>query len=175
MPEIGPVPKVYHESRPFPVLKGVHGYQSTGWSGKFCKENFSNFMEIQRISFFFQKGHRIFSIVFRFGDWVVGYSYSVQCTVVHVLLYTYTEHMRQCLSVCSTNVDNVLHDLFFSISLYSFKMEPSVTVKEVKILETAEDIQERREQVLKRYVEFKESARIKREKLEDSRRFQYFR
>ena len=55
-------------------------------------------------------------------------------------------------------------------------MEPSnVTVKEVKILETAEDIQERREQVLKRYVEFKESARIKREKLEDSRRFQYFR
>ena len=46
-----------------------------------------------------------------------------------------------------------------------------MTVKEVKILETAEDIQERREQVLKRYVEFKESARIKREKLEDSRRF----
>lgn len=37
------------------------------------------------------------------------------------------------------------------------------------------DIQERREQVLKRYVEFKESARIKREKLEDSRRYQYFR
>lgn len=50
-----------------------------------------------------------------------------------------------------------------------------MTVKEVKILETAEDIQERREQVLKRYVEFKESARIKREKLEDSRRYQYFR
>ena len=54
-------------------------------------------------------------------------------------------------------------------------MEPSVTVKEVKILETAEDIQERREQVLKRYVEFKEAARVKREKLEDSRRYQYFR
>lgn len=54
-------------------------------------------------------------------------------------------------------------------------MEVSVTVKEVKILETAEDIQERREQVLKRYVEFKEAARVKREKLEDSRRYQYFR
>ena len=50
-----------------------------------------------------------------------------------------------------------------------------MTVKEVKILETAEDIQERREQVLKRYVEFREAARIKREKLEDSRRYQYFR
>ena len=54
-------------------------------------------------------------------------------------------------------------------------MEQSVTVKEVKILETAEDIQERREQVLKRYIEFKEAARVKREKLEDSRRYQYFR
>ena len=29
--------------------------------------------------------------------------------------------------------------------------------------------------VLKRYVEFKDAARIKREKLEDSRRYQYFR
>ena len=48
-------------------------------------------------------------------------------------------------------------------------------MKEVKILETAEDIQERREQVLRRYLDFKEAARVKREKLEDSRRFQYFR
>lgn len=54
-------------------------------------------------------------------------------------------------------------------------MEQPVPVKEVKILETAEDIQERREQVLRRYVEFKEAARIKREKLEESLRFQYFR
>ena len=43
-------------------------------------------------------------------------------------------------------------------------MEQPVPVKEVKILETAEDIQERREQVLRRYVDFKEAARIKREK-----------
>ena len=54
-------------------------------------------------------------------------------------------------------------------------MEQPVPVKEVKILETAEDIQERREQVLRRYLDFKEAARVKREKLEDSRRFQYFR
>ena len=54
-------------------------------------------------------------------------------------------------------------------------MEQPVPVKEVKILETAEDIQERRQQVLRRYVDFKEAARIKREKLEDSRRYQYFR
>ncbi|XP_017774793.1 PREDICTED: spectrin alpha chain isoform X2 [Nicrophorus vespilloides] len=46
--------------------------------------------------------------------------------------------------------------------------------KEVKILETAEDIQERRQQVLTRYDHFKQDARAKREKLEDARRFQYF-
>lgn len=51
-------------------------------------------------------------------------------------------------------------------------MEQPVPVKEVKILETAEDIQQRREQVLKRYVDFKEAARVKRDKLEDSRRYQ---
>ena len=44
--------------------------------------------------------------------------------------------------------------------------------KEVKVLETAEDIQERREQVLSRYGQFKSEARNKRGKLEDSRRFQ---
>lgn len=49
-----------------------------------------------------------------------------------------------------------------------------ITPKEVKILETVEDIQERRDQVLNRYGEFKSEARAKREKLEDSRRYQYF-
>ncbi|KAL1139006.1 hypothetical protein AAG570_009067 [Ranatra chinensis] len=49
-----------------------------------------------------------------------------------------------------------------------------ITPKEVKILETAEDIQERREQVLGLYGNFKQEARSKRQKLEDSRRFQYF-
>lgn len=50
-------------------------------------------------------------------------------------------------------------------------MDPLVP-KEVKILESAEDIQNRRLQVLGRYGEFKAEARLKREKLEDSRRFQ---
>ncbi|XP_073981074.1 alpha spectrin isoform X4 [Rhodnius prolixus] len=49
-----------------------------------------------------------------------------------------------------------------------------ITPKEVRILETADDIQERREQVLGRYGDFKSDARAKRQKLEDSRRFQYF-
>ncbi|XP_060810568.1 spectrin alpha chain [Amyelois transitella] len=53
-------------------------------------------------------------------------------------------------------------------------MEQIPPPKEVKILETAEDIQERREQVLNRYEDFKQEARAKRERLEDSRRFQYF-
>ncbi|XP_025830723.1 spectrin alpha chain isoform X3 [Agrilus planipennis] len=53
-------------------------------------------------------------------------------------------------------------------------MEQIPPPKEIKILETAEDIQERRQQVLTRYDNFKADARAKREKLEDSRRFQYF-
>ena len=65
--------------------------------------------------------------------------------------------------------------IFPQIQAPNFIMEQQVNVKDVKILETVEDIQERREQVLKKYVEFKEAARSKREMLEDSRRFQYFR
>ena len=53
-------------------------------------------------------------------------------------------------------------------------MEQAIAPKEVRILETAEDIQERREQVLSRYSQFKSDAKAKRDKLEDSRRFQYF-
>ena len=51
-------------------------------------------------------------------------------------------------------------------------MDQQITPKEVKILENPEDIQERREQVLGRYSNFKSEARTKRDKLEDSRRFQ---
>ncbi|MEQ2177749.1 Spectrin alpha chain, non-erythrocytic 1 [Goodea atripinnis] len=45
----------------------------------------------------------------------------------------------------------------------------------VKVLETAEDIQERRQQVLDRYRRFKELSMVRRQKLEDSFRFQFFR
>jgi len=44
-----------------------------------------------------------------------------------------------------------------------------------KVLETAEDIQERRQQVLDRYRRFKELSVVRRTKLEDSYRFQFFR
>lgn len=45
----------------------------------------------------------------------------------------------------------------------------------VKVLETAEDIQDRRQQVLDRYRRFKELSVMRRQKLEDSYRFQCFR
>ncbi|TRY74259.1 hypothetical protein DNTS_008992 [Danionella cerebrum] len=45
----------------------------------------------------------------------------------------------------------------------------------VKVLETADDIQERRQQVLDRYRRFKELSTVRRQKLEDSYRFQFFR
>lgn len=63
---------------------------------------------------------------------------------------------------------------FTNLSAKIFSAMEQITPKEVKILETVEDIQERREQVLNRYGEFRSETRAKREKLEDSRRFQYF-
>ncbi|CAH8471323.1 unnamed protein product [Schistosoma intercalatum] len=44
----------------------------------------------------------------------------------------------------------------------------------VKILETPEDIRERREQVLSRYSAFKEATQYRRHKLEEAKRYQYF-
>uniref|UniRef100_A0A1W7R9J9 Spectrin alpha chain n=1 Tax=Hadrurus spadix TaxID=141984 RepID=A0A1W7R9J9_9SCOR len=49
-----------------------------------------------------------------------------------------------------------------------------IQAREIKVLDSVEDIQERRESVLDRYSQFKAAARSKRDKLEDSRRFQYF-
>ncbi|XP_060596253.1 spectrin alpha chain, non-erythrocytic 1-like isoform X2 [Ruditapes philippinarum] len=49
-----------------------------------------------------------------------------------------------------------------------------VQPREIKILETAEDIQQRREEVLGRYSAFKQAISDRRNKLEDSRRYQYF-
>ena len=49
-----------------------------------------------------------------------------------------------------------------------------VQPREIKILETAEDIQSRREEVLERYSNFKQTCQDMRRKLEDSRRYQYF-
>jgi len=46
--------------------------------------------------------------------------------------------------------------------------------KDIKILETVQEIKERRKQVLSRYDHFQDDTRSKRSKLEDSRRFQYF-
>ncbi|XP_030853592.1 spectrin alpha chain, non-erythrocytic 1 isoform X3 [Strongylocentrotus purpuratus] len=45
---------------------------------------------------------------------------------------------------------------------------------DIKVLETAEDIQERRDQVLNRYETFKELAKERRQKLEEARQFQFF-
>uniref|UniRef100_A0A8C2J018 Spectrin alpha, non-erythrocytic 1 n=1 Tax=Cyprinus carpio TaxID=7962 RepID=A0A8C2J018_CYPCA len=52
---------------------------------------------------------------------------------------------------------------------------PKMDVSGVKVLESADDIQERRQQVLDRYRRFKELSVVRRQKLEDSYRFQFFR
>ncbi|RNA32314.1 spectrin alpha non-erythrocytic 1 [Brachionus plicatilis] len=46
--------------------------------------------------------------------------------------------------------------------------------RDIKVLETAEEIQARREQVLQRYEHFKDAAKQRRDKLEDARAYQYF-
>ena len=47
--------------------------------------------------------------------------------------------------------------------------------RDVKILETAEDIQQRREQVLGRYEAFKVATAERRSRLEEARKYQLFR
>jgi spectrin alpha len=54
------------------------------------------------------------------------------------------------------------------------EIEGTIDGKEIQVLETAEDIQARREQVLTRFQHFKEAAKYRRDKLEDSREYQYF-
>ena len=46
--------------------------------------------------------------------------------------------------------------------------------REIKVLETAEDIQQRRDEVLTRYAAFKQACSDRKALLEDSRRYQYF-
>lgn len=45
---------------------------------------------------------------------------------------------------------------------------------EIKVLESVDDIQHRREEVLSHYGQFKNYAKTKRERLEEARQFQYF-
>lgn len=49
-----------------------------------------------------------------------------------------------------------------------------VDSRQIAILETVEDIQNRREQVLRRYAEFKEATRLRRQRLEDAKRYHQF-
>lgn len=53
-------------------------------------------------------------------------------------------------------------------------LSPSIMPEEIKILETVDDIQDRRDTVLGKYVLFKADTQDKRNKLLDSKRFQYF-
>ncbi|KAI6209533.1 Spectrin protein 1 [Aphelenchoides besseyi] len=46
--------------------------------------------------------------------------------------------------------------------------------QEIKVLETADDIQNRRTEVLSHYGQFKDFAKLKRDRLEEARQFQYF-
>ncbi|CAJ0583549.1 unnamed protein product, partial [Mesorhabditis spiculigera] len=45
---------------------------------------------------------------------------------------------------------------------------------EIKVLETADDIQHRRSEVLSHYSQFKEYSKVKRDRLEEARQYQYF-
>lgn len=49
-----------------------------------------------------------------------------------------------------------------------------VEARQIAILETVEDIQNRRDQVLRRYAEFKEVTRLRRQRLEDAKRYHQF-
>lgn len=56
-------------------------------------------------------------------------------------------------------------------------LEPVLEVpppQEIRVLETADDIQNRRTEVLNHYGQFKDYAKLKRDRLEEARQFQYF-
>lgn len=62
--------------------------------------------------------------------------------------------------------------------LYNVRfLEPVLEVpppQEIRVLETADDIQNRRTEVLNHYGQFKDYAKLKRDRLEEARQFQYF-
>ena len=55
-----------------------------------------------------------------------------------------------------------------------FNVTIAVSDRDIKLLETVEDIQNRREEVLKRYAEFKAATVARRKRLEDARRYFQF-
>ena len=57
---------------------------------------------------------------------------------------------------------------------FEFSKMAEVEARQIAILETVEDIQNRREQVLRRYAEFKEATRLRRQRLEDAKRYHQF-
>ena len=57
---------------------------------------------------------------------------------------------------------------------FAFRMTEVSLAPDIPILETVEDIQNRREQVLRRYAEFKEATRVRRRRLEDAKRYHQF-
>lgn len=68
--------------------------------------------------------------------------------------------------------------LEYNFAALSFAVEVSkmaeVEARQIAILETVEDIQNRRDQVLRRYAEFKEATRLRRQRLEDAKRYHQF-
>ncbi|XP_048586984.1 spectrin alpha chain, non-erythrocytic 1 isoform X2 [Nematostella vectensis] len=53
-------------------------------------------------------------------------------------------------------------------------MATLIEAREIPVLETVEDIQNRREQVLRHYADFKESTKLRRRRLEDAKRYFQF-
>ena len=52
--------------------------------------------------------------------------------------------------------------------------EADTQPREIQILETPEDIEQRRQQVLGRYSAFKDATKLRRQRLEDARMYMYF-
>jgi len=65
------------------------------------------------------------------------------------------------------------HHFVFPFCL-QIAMEGEIQPREIQILETPEDIELRRNQVLSRYAAFKDATRLRRERLEEARKYMYF-
>ncbi|CAG2257396.1 SPTA [Mytilus edulis] len=76
--------------------------------------------------------------------------------------------------ISPSTFDEIINQIHLEDLVHKEGKMTEVQPREIKILETAEDIQSRRQEVLGRYEQFKSLCSDRRQKLEDSRRYQYF-
>lgn len=92
--------------------------------------------------------------------------------VFHLTISSYFQTLRYSCELWLRFVHgNEDYSVAFCVFLLLKMTEVQLQSREIPVLETVEDIERRREQVLRRYAEFKEATRLKRLRLEEAKRY----